>query len=122
LIILSGDRAEEYAGRVGEHCAGEWIIASEWYLRAGKQAQDTYAPESAIAYYQKALGFLKEHGGPEHLPQQLELCKRLGEVLNWHARYIDAMEIHQVMLELAERAGDLVLQSRALQGLAISLG
>jgi predicted ATPase/class 3 adenylate cyclase len=124
LIQLSNERAEEYAGRIGEHYehAGEWIRAAEWYLRAGKQAQDTYVPESAITYYQRALTFLQEHAGPDHFPQQLDLCQHLGEVLNWQARYADATEIYRTMLEVAESAGDLVSQSHALQGLATSQG
>ena len=124
LIEISGERVSEYAGRVGEHYerAGEWLEAAEWYARAGRQAQDTYEPDAAIDYYQRALAFLNEHGGPEQVPQRLGICSRLGEVLNWKARYTDAVEIYDLMLKIAEESGNLVAQSRALRGRATSLG
>ena len=124
LIEISGERVSEYAGRVGEHYerAGEWHQAAEWYARAGRQAQDTYEPDAAVGYYQKALTFLNEHGGPEQVPQRLGICARLGEVLNWKAQYTEAVEIYDLMLKIAEESGNLVAQSRALRGRATSLG
>ena len=124
LIEISGERVSEYAGRVGEHYerAGEWLKAAEWYARAGRQAQDTYEPDAAVDYFQKALAFLNEHGGPEQTSQRLGICSRLGEVLNWKARYTDAVEIYDLMLKIAEENGNLVAQSRALRGRATSLG
>lgn len=124
LIEISGERVSEYAGRVGEHYerAGEWLKSAEWYARAGRQAQDTYEPDAAIGYYQKALTFLNENGGPEQIPQRLGICSRLGEVLNWKALYIDAVEIYDSMLKIAEENGNVVAQSRALRGRATSLG
>jgi len=124
LIGMGGERASEHAGRVGEHYerAGGWLKAADWYARAGRQAQSTYASDSAINYYQKALGFFREYGGPEQLQQQLEVCLRLGEVLNWQARYSDAVEIYNLMLKTAEENGEVLAQSRALQSLATSLG
>lgn len=123
LIGVGGERVNEYAGRVGEHYerAGEWIRAAEWYTRAGRQAQSTYAPDAAINYYQKALDFLKGYGGPDQIQLKLEVYQRLGEVLNWQARYIDAMDIYTAMLADAEAVEDLVAQSRALQCLATTL-
>lgn len=124
LIEISRERVSEYAGRVGEHYerAGEWLEAAEWYARAGRQAQDTYEPDAAVDYYQKALAFLNEHGGPEQVPQRLGICSRLGEVLNWKAQYTDAVEVYDLMLKIAEENGNLVAQSRALRGRATSLG
>jgi class 3 adenylate cyclase/predicted ATPase len=124
LIEISGERVSEYAGRVGEHYerAGEWLESAEWYARAGRQAQDTYEPDAAVDYYQKALSFLNENGGPEQTPQRLGICSRLGEVLNWKAQYTDAVEIYNLMLKIAEESGNVVVQSRALQGRATSLG
>ena len=124
LIEIGGERVSEYAGRVGEHYerAGEWLEAAEWYARAGRQAQDTYEPDAAIGYYQKALTFLNEHGGPDQSLPRLGICSRLGEVLNWKAQYTDAVEIYDLMLKIAEESGNLVSQSRALRGRATSLG
>ncbi len=123
LIRIGGERASEYAGRVGEHYqqAGELLKAAAWYAHAGRQAQDTYEPDAAVGYYQKALNFLNENGGPDEIPQRLEICLRLGEVLNWKARYTDAVEIYNSMLKIAAESGDLAAQSRALQGRATSL-
>ncbi len=123
LIELGRERVNEYAGRIGEHfeLAEEWTRAAEWYVRAGVQAQETYMPEGAISYFQKALKFLKDRTEPEHITQKLEVCQRLGEVLNWQARYTEAADIYRLMLELAQGTGDRVVQSRAMQGLATSL-
>lgn len=123
LIEIGGERVTEYAGRIGEHFeqAGEWLQAAEWYARAGKQAQDTYAPEAAVRYYQSALKFLNGRAGSAEVTEQLDIYYRLGEVLNWQARYTDAAGIYEGMLQVAETQGDRVAQSRALQGLAQSL-
>ena len=123
LIEIGGERVSEYAGRVGEHYeqAGELLKAADWYARAGKQAQDTYEPDTAVDYYQKALKFLNEKAGSDYIPQQLEIYSRLGEVLNWQARYTDAADTYKAMLNVAKDYGNVIAQSRALQGLATSL-
>lgn len=122
LIGIWGERVNEYAGRVGEHYehAGELLNAAEWYARAGKQAQATYEPNAAIRYYQKSLDFLHSSATPDLIPLQLEVYSQLGEVLNWQARYTDAAETYNAMLNLAREHRDDIAQSRALQGLATS--
>ena len=122
LVEMGGERANEYAGRVGEHYerAGAWLKAAEWYARAGRQAQNTYSAETALNYYEKALKFFNDYGGPEQFKQKLEVCYRLGEVLNWQARYGDALEIFKMMLKYAEENEDVAAQARALQGMGIS--
>jgi len=124
LIELGGERIDEIAGRIGEHfeLAQEWLQAAEWYTRAGIQAQETYAPEAAASYYQKALGFLKNHDSVEQLKRKLEVCRRLGEVLNWQALYTDAASTYQMLLDISKENGDLESQSRAHFGMATSLG
>jgi predicted ATPase/class 3 adenylate cyclase len=123
LIGIWGERVNEYAGRVGEHYeqAGELLNAAEWYARAGRQAQATYEPDAAVRYYQKALEFLTQSTDREQVTLQLVIYPRLGEVLNWQARYSEAAETYHAMIMLAERHQDEVAQSRAQQGLAISL-
>lgn len=123
LVQIGGERANEYAGRVGEHYerAEAWIKAAEWYTHAGEQAQKTYASDSAIHYYQKALDFINNHGKGEHLQLKLKVMQRLGEVMNWQARYPDAVNIYTAMLKEAEQGEDIAAQSRALQSLATSL-
>jgi predicted ATPase/class 3 adenylate cyclase len=124
LIWLSGERVNEFAGRIGEHYekAGDWSRAAEWYARAGRRAQDAYAPVSAISYYQKALRFLSQRTDKEPSSQKLEIFQQLGEVLNWQARYSEAIEIYKQMKELAQENGNHLKLSSALQGLATSHG
>jgi class 3 adenylate cyclase/predicted ATPase len=123
LISTWGERVNEYAGRVGEHYeqAGELPKAAHWYAQAGRQAQATYEPDAAVLYYQKALSFLTLSDHAAEIPLQLEIYSRLGEVLNWQARYTDAEEKYQAMLNLATLQEDKVAQSQALQGMAMSL-
>ena len=122
LIEIGGERVNEYAGRVGEHYeqAGEFTKAADWYARAGKQAQATYEPDAAVRYYEKALGFLTKYAD-DQVTLQLDIFSRLGEVLNWQARYSDAADKYEAMLNTAIEYGDRVAQSQALQGLATAL-
>ena len=124
LIELGGERTDEIAGRIGEHfeLAQEWLQAAEWYTRAGIQAQDTYAPEEACNYYQKAFNFLKDQTDSKYASRKQEICRRLGEVLDWQARYKEAAETYQTLLEIAKEQGDIRAQSRAYYGIATSLG
>lgn len=124
LIRLSGERANENAGRIGEHYeyAGDLLQSAEWYARAGRQAQNTYAPETATGYYQKALAFLGQTKEADYLAKRMDLHLSLSQVLNWQARYNDAIDNYRIMLKLAEENEDIIAQSRALQGLAASLG
>ena len=122
LVEVGGERANEYAGRVGEHYerAEEWLKAAEWYTRAGRQAQNLYSSDTAMSYYQKALKFFTEHGGSQQVQRKLEVHLRLSEVLNWQARYDEAIENFKLMLKYAEENEDLVEQARALQGMGSS--
>lgn len=124
LIEIGGERVTEYAGRIGEHFeqAGEWLQAAEWYVQAGKQAQSTYETDAAVRYYEKSLGFLARSNASDRVSLQLEIYSRLGEVLNWQARYTDAADTYNEMLELAKVHEDRIAQSQALEGLAASLG
>lgn len=124
LIELGGERVNEYAGRVGEHFeqAEEWQRAAEWYTLAGIQAQEAYATEAATSYFQKALNFLKDQNGAQESTRKQEVYRRLGEVLNWQARYSEAAQTYQSLLEIARDRDNLVAQSRAYYGLATSQG
>lgn len=123
LIGIWGERVNEYAGRVGEHYeqAGELLKAAEWYARAGRQAQSTYEPNAAVRYYQTALEFLKVSDFGDQTALQLEIYSHLGEVLNWQARYTEAADTYRSMLQSAQGCGDVVAQSRALQGYSTAL-
>jgi class 3 adenylate cyclase/tetratricopeptide (TPR) repeat protein len=124
LIELSGERAGEYAGRIGEHFekANDWAPAAEWYGRAGHQARRTYAPEAAINYYQKALMLWNDAGklSEAHVAQRFEVYSGLGDVLNNRARYTEAIETYHAMRTIAEAAGNQIAQARAWCGLALA--
>ena len=124
LIELGGERINEFAGRVGGHfeLAEERLPAADWYMRAGIQAQETYVPEAAISYYKKALNFLSDPVGSDRIKQKLEICRRLGEVLNWQARYNEAAETYELLLMISKEIDDFEAQSRAYYGIATSLG
>jgi class 3 adenylate cyclase/tetratricopeptide (TPR) repeat protein len=115
LAAQSGERGAEYAGLIGEHYerAEEGTQAATWYTQAGRQAQDTYAPETAINYYRKALELLPDGAEVSH---RIELYQRLGLMLSWQTEFEEAMEAYAAMRTAAEETGDLVAQARAWQG------
>jgi len=117
LVERSGERATEYAGLVGEHYerAEKRAEAADWYGRAGRQAEETYAPEAAINYYQKALSL-----APANAPAawRAAMYDGLGEMLRRRARFPEAAEAYLAMRAAAEAASDLVMQARAWFGLA----
>jgi tetratricopeptide (TPR) repeat protein len=120
LIERSGERVGEYAGLIGQHFerAGEVARAVGWYGRAGRQAQNTYAPETAVGYYQKALALLPEELAEVYAAQQVELYEGLWEMLLWQARYTEAAEACAAMRAAAEIVEDPVAQARAWNGLS----
>ncbi len=117
LAERSGERADEYAGLIGEHFerAGETAHAAAWYARAGKQAQETYAPEAAINFYQKALAFAPPEA---EAGWRASLYDGLGEMLHRQARFAEAAQAYAAMRPAAEAAQSAVAQARAWNGLA----
>ena len=105
LARHSGGRVGEYAGLIAEHYerAQSYEDAAEWFGRAGRQARETYAPETAINFYRKALDFLsnvEKREGADALAFQtlrMEWYEGLGETLRVQARYADAVEAYQQM-------------------------
>jgi serine/threonine protein kinase/class 3 adenylate cyclase/tetratricopeptide (TPR) repeat protein len=129
LAWQSGGRAGECAGLVAEHYerAQEFEPAAEWYGRAGRQARETYAPETAIRYYRKALDFLERapaaDGETEALARRAlraEWCEGLGEVLRVQARYSDAVGAYHAMRAAAEEMGHAAAQARAWNEIALA--
>jgi serine/threonine protein kinase/tetratricopeptide (TPR) repeat protein len=129
LAWQSGGRAGECAGLVAEHYerAQEFEPASEWYGRAGRQARETYAPETAIRYYRKALDFLDraepaadESEALARRALRAEWCEGLGEVLRVQARYSDAVEAYHAMHAAAEEMGHASAQARAWNEIALA--
>jgi class 3 adenylate cyclase/tetratricopeptide (TPR) repeat protein len=129
LTWQSGGRAGECAGLVAEHYerAQEFEPAAEWYGRAGRQARETYAPETAISYYRKALDFLARAPAPEDESEALarralraEWCEGLGEVLRVQARYAAAIEAYHALRQAAEDLGHAAMQARAWNEIALA--
>jgi len=122
LIQATMERADEWAAVIAAHYewAGEKLLASEWYGQAGKQARETYAPEAAIDYYQKALEFFTETSEiletSEVYARRVVLYEGLGEMLRWQARYTEAGEVYVALRAAAEMAGDTIAQARAWNG------
>jgi class 3 adenylate cyclase/tetratricopeptide (TPR) repeat protein len=110
LFEQSGERSSMYAGRIAEHyqAAGEAGLAAEWFTRAAKQAQDTYVPEMAKDYYQKALSLWEQAGEltREQRVHQIDGSHGLGQVLSWMGRYDEAIEALQHMIAIAQDMGD----------------
>ncbi|MFL6337399.1 MAG: protein kinase domain-containing protein [Pyrinomonadaceae bacterium] len=128
LTRHSGGRVGEYAGLIAEHFerAGASEDAAEWYGRAGRQARETYAPETAIRYYRKALGLLNARGAAAEPEDELALnalrmewYEGLGEVLRVQARYSESVEAYQQMRAAAETLQSAPAQARAWNEIAL---
>jgi predicted ATPase/class 3 adenylate cyclase len=122
LQISSGDRASEYAGRIAEHydLAGQREPAAEWYIRAANQAKETYAPEMAKEYYQRAIELL-EHAQADRSEQRYKIIaaqQGLSQVLVWLGQYLEAIEGYQRVVQEAAQLNDVRLQARAWHGIA----
>jgi class 3 adenylate cyclase/predicted ATPase len=125
LVELAGDRVNEYASRIGEHFerAEDWAHAGEWFGRAGKQAQTTFAPTEALRNFQRALQAW-EHGTdtPEIQALKIQVYRGLGDALTVQARSIEAAQAFTTMRDLAGKLNDVVAQSQAWYGLALASG
>jgi predicted ATPase/class 3 adenylate cyclase len=130
LARHSGGRVGEYAGLIAEHYdrAQSPEDAAEWYGRAGRQARETYAPETAIRHYHKALDFLasgdvaRAVGGAEDPALdalRLEWYEGMGEALRVQARYSEAVEAYQRMRAAAEALQATPAQARAWNEIAL---
>jgi predicted ATPase/class 3 adenylate cyclase len=120
LIERAGERVSEYAGLIGEHFeqAGENVRAADWYARAGRQAQATYASDLAVGYFGKVLALLPGGTDVAHALRCAAAYEGLGEMLLWQGRFPEAAECYAAMRDAAETAGDAVAQARAWYGLA----
>lgn len=101
LIGRSMDRIGHYAAVIADHynAANETQRAVKWYGMAGKQAQDTYAPQMAIRHYQKALDLM--HDRSTDVAQGTSLLKGLGYTLSLQTRYAESIEAYETLIELA---------------------
>ena len=127
LARRSGGRVGEYAGLIAEHYdrAQSAEDAAEWYGRAGRQARETHAPESAIGFYRKALAFssvVERSEEADALALQalrMEWYEGLGEALRVQARYGEAVEAYEAMRAAAEALNAPAAQARAWNEIAL---
>ena len=123
LETLYAAAGNEYAAKISDHFeqAGEFSRAADWHARAGKHAEATYATDTAIEYYQKALAYWKQNSdaGSQPNPAQLEAYLGLGEMLNWKARYAESTELWTTIRADAEKRGDQLALARAWRGLGV---
>jgi tetratricopeptide (TPR) repeat protein len=109
---------DEYALLIADHYeqARRYDIAVEWFIRAAKHAQVTYAPQTAITYYQKALRYW-EQGQATQIGHaaRMEAYQGLGLMLNWQGRYDEAISVFEDMLESTEAE---ISKSHAWNGIA----
>lgn len=109
---------DDYAVMIADHFeqAQQKTDALRWLVRAGKHAQLTYAPDTAIACYRKAVQYHNEGGSGRLVPDALaDVYQGLGLMLNWQARYDEAIEIFERMYQATEAEN---AQSRAWYGIA----
>jgi predicted ATPase len=121
LQSLHPEPHTEYAPIIANHLeeAGELEQAAQWYIHAGKHAQTTYAPETAISCYRKVLAFW-EQGITEGESERVQVYEGLGKMLTWQASFARAREAFQGMLAAAEARNDTAALSRAWYNIAES--
>ena len=112
------DELDEHASRISEHYeqAQEYRVASEWYAKAGKYAQDTYAPEVAIQHYQKALTLNPEQD--TYSEWRVNVLDGLGRMLSWQGQYDEAKNTFTQLETIAQQQDDVAGLANALIGLA----
>ncbi len=112
LILRAGERAGVLAAIIAEHFerAGHPDLALEWYIRAAKFAQASYAVDLSIRYYRTALGLQSRSTS---LVDRYELLEGLGGVLMIGSDYDAALESFQKALDIATDMQDLPRMARA---------
>lgn len=108
----------EWAVMIARHYeqAEEAALAGEWYGRAGQRAQEMYAPDAAIGYYQKALTLLPDDAPRE--PQRMVWWQELGKVLRGQNRHAEAVAAFAAALAAATKLQDQAAQVRAWSNLS----
>ncbi len=110
---------DDYAMIISDHYeqASADSEAVRWCVRAGLHAQASYVPQTAITYYQKALTYWQSLP-PASLSEQMKVYDGLGMMLNWQARYEEAVQIFQAQAALAEKHSASEEQVNGLYGIA----
>ena len=103
---------EELADELAYHfsAAGELERAVVYSIPAARQAQQAYANEAALQWYERTLEMLDQLGSaavtPSFQSMRLSVYRSMGEVLQLIGRWDKADEMYQQALDLAEAIGD----------------
>ncbi|MEM8530490.1 MAG: tetratricopeptide repeat protein [Chloroflexota bacterium] len=118
IIAYSKERVAEYAGLIAFHYeeAGITQQAAEWYIQAGYQARDSYAPTVAIDHLRKAFTLI--HDSDHSISQRIKLYEDLGTLLVDQSNQRDALHMFETMCACAESIDDAQAQARAWIGIA----
>jgi class 3 adenylate cyclase/tetratricopeptide (TPR) repeat protein len=119
---LYADRLADHYEELAHHFAqGEaWSKAFEYLVRSGNKARDTYANETAISHYTRAIEVASRAMPELALPTVLEVYQRRSRLEVVVARNDDAIAGLEKMLSLARAAGDRRLEGEALADLAFT--
>lgn len=118
LIGHSMQRIGQYAAIIANHyrLADETQRAVKWYTMAAKQAQELYAPVTAIRHYQTALDLLPNT--PDQLENRVQLLRGLGKGLVVQAKLREAATVYELIIGLTQ---DPAIHANALNELSILL-
>jgi class 3 adenylate cyclase/tetratricopeptide (TPR) repeat protein len=120
---LHPDRLDEQLALLARHylLAEEYDPAFDYHLRAGRQAQASYANREAITLYERALQIAQrleprtenqEPNADRSSSQVIELHERLGVVYALIGEYDAALERYRTALALLGRRPDATLDER----------
>ncbi|REJ77938.1 MAG: hypothetical protein DWQ47_16400 [Acidobacteria bacterium] len=120
-------RKNEYLAQIAEHFekAGNLERSAVWYGKAGDQARRTHALDTAERLYLKVLAIadqlrVDESYGELDPDDVMGFKLNLGLVLHAQARFKDAVEVFNDLLEVAKSLGSDLWQAEAHWGLSIS--
>jgi anti-anti-sigma factor len=108
-----GDRLDQIASQLAHHFiqSGNEEKGFLYSLKAGHQARQLHAYQTALGWYQDAFAHMP--GGETYLLERIELYNGLGCMLQARARYSEAIEAFTNMRRTAEAAADIAAQARA---------
>ncbi|NTW00655.1 MAG: AAA family ATPase [Oscillochloris sp.] len=118
LIARGAERVDSHAGLIAEHFerSGDLGRAGSWHARAGAHAHTTYAIDTTILHYQRAIQLLEQH--PTQACDLLRCYIEIGQAQLEAAHFTNAVTSFRQARELAHRHGDQQTESRALERLS----
>lgn len=115
----------EQVGEIAQHLieARQFSRALPYLIEAGRLAMQAYATHEASQFFRKALDFKDSADEPRLIRAAYE---GLGSVLTFASEFLEAEQVYQEMLNLAETRQDVPMQISALNKLgalyALSMG